>query len=655
MDYEIHGDQNPRLRIFYLLIAAIFAVLICGLFYRQIITRGKYLEEERLQSQRRILLPGPRGNIYDRNGDLLVGNKPVFSVVVYLQELRSEFRKQYFNMVREERSKREKLEEQGAGADMQPIDRTFLQKEARRLVVQRYLDQVNTIIGEAGIVTSKDVERHFWQTLLLPMPLVNNVTPEQYARLVEQIPVESPILIHTDSSRYYPQGSVAAHTLGYVRNSYEEESANLPGQDLATFKIMGKRGMTGLEYHYNEHLRGESGYEIWVVDPFGYKYDKPTEKKQPVKGEDLHLTLDTRLQRIAEEYLGERKGAAVALDVRTGEVLCMASKPDYDLRNFIPFLSHKAADDINEREAWLNRSVQLPYPPGSTFKILTATAAFRHQAVDIDYTMNDRGSMRIGGRTFRNYAGRGYGTVGIHTAIQKSVNTYFYDIAMKLGPELLSAEARRFGFDQPTGIELSREETHSMNVPDAAWKKEKYLTGWTAGDTANTAIGQGGLGVTPLQMACFTASFARGETRTVPTLIRQPGKVPRTFHPGSEPIGLSQDHYQAILNAMESVVGPQGTAAKAMIEGLRTAGKTGTAQFYVQGKEYTLAWFICFAPVDNPEIAIAVMIEGAEPGDRLGGGSTAAPIARELLQSYFFGNREEGTPNGQQPILSQSQ
>lgn len=646
MDYEIHGNQNPRLRIFYLIIAVMFTVLICGLFFRQVITRGKYLEEERLQSQRRILLPGPRGNIYDRDGKLMVGNKPVFSVVVYLQELRGEFRKQYFGMVREARA---------AAAEGESINRDFLQKEARRLVVQSYLDQVNAIIDEGGTVESKDVERHFWQTLLLPMPLVNNVTPEQYARLVEQIPVESPIQIHTDSSRYYPQGSLAAHTIGYVRSSYEEESANLPGQDLATFKIKGKQGMTGLEYHFNEHLRGESGYEIWVVDPFGYKYDEPTEKKSPVKGDDLYLTIDTELQRIAEESIGDRKGAAVALDIHTGEVLCLASKPDYDLHDFIPFLSHNAADSINEREAWLNRSVQLPYPPGSTFKILTAAAAFRHQAVDIDYVMNDRGSMRIGGRTFRNYAGRGYGMVGIHTAIEKSVNTYFYDVGMKLGPELLASEARRFGFDEPTGIELSREETRNMNVPDEAWKRKKFLTGWFDGDTANTAIGQGGLGVTPLQMACFTASFARGETRTNPTLIRNPKRVPRIIHEGSEPIGMSNEAYQAIIDGMEAVVGPEGTAKKAIVDGLRTAGKTGTAQFYVKGEEYTLAWFVCFSPIENPEIAIAVMIEGADPDDRLGGGSTAAPIAKALLEEYFFGKDGGSTVADESPSFAQRQ
>lgn len=633
---DVHRGENPRILFFFWIIIAATLVLLVGLGWRQLVASRKYEEIEKRQTERRIVMPGPRGDIYDRKGNLLVGNRAHYSAVVYLDDLRSEFRKEYSSIIRAERSRLEEAYEATPEAerpDKPPLpDYNQLQWTARKNVIQRYIDEINRITGRDDELATRKIIRHFNEQLLLPLPLVEDLSPDQYARLVEQVPVDSPIKVHTGTARYYPYGMAAAHALGYVQD-VNPDPDELPDDGIKTYTFKKKIGKTGLERSFDERLSGSAGTEMWRVDPLGFQ-DTRLEMVAPKQGDDLITSIDIDLQLAAETALGERKGAAIAIDVKTGEVLTIASHPSYDLNDLSPFIPRATFDEINEKGAWLNRTVQLSYPPGSTFKLLTTIAGMRANTIGPNTTHNCQGAYRVGNRVFRCHARYGHGEVDTAAAIEGSCNVYYYAEGLRMGIDVLSAEAKRFGLDEKTGIELPYE-TSRLVVPTKEWKREQVGAGWVPGDTANTAIGQGFLLVTPLHMATFMASLARGETRTKPTLLALAPEEARTVEHGGEPIGLNEREWRELWNGMERVVGSDGTGRLVQIDGLRIAGKTGTADFRAHGEEVNLAWFIGCAPVDNPQIAVAVMVEGSTAADSFHGGSTAGPVAKDIFLEFI--------------------
>lgn len=611
-----------RLRMFF--IAGVFclllSLLLVGLFNVQILDYQDLMEIQERQNYRRILIPGPRGDIYDREGRLLVGNRPLFSAVVYLNELRGEFRKEYMALVREYRDK-----------GMERTDRNELAVTARQNVVQRYMDKINEILGLDLRIESQKIEQHFSRELLLPFTLRNDLSPEEYARLIEQLPLDSPVQIVSESARYYPYGPLAAHTLGFVVSTEEGHDENAIGsEDLRTFRFKGKVGRTGLELAFDDTLQGASGGEIWIVDPSGFQHRR-VDYKAPVKGANIFSSIDIDLQAAAEKAMGVKTGAVVAMDVKTGEVLVMASEPGYDLNLLSPFIPSSVNNDISERGAWLNRAVQGLYPPGSTFKIITAVAGFMSGAIDEHELINCPGFLMVGKRRAHCDVRSGHGPMDLRHAIAESCNVYFYTVGLRMGINPLASTSRMFGLDKPTGVEL-RNETRRSVVPDEEYKRRRFFEGWYAGDSVNMAIGQGYLLVTPMQMCAFTASIARGRTHTTPTLLKV---GPDHKHDtGGDPLPINAAQYKAIMDGMRSCV-TNGTGRLVQRNvNIPVSGKTGTAQIHISGRESTIAWFICFAPADDPQIAIAVTIEGVEPGDNLFGGSTSAPIAREVLRVW---------------------
>ena len=617
--FRIYSRSNPRLVFFYGVLFLLSLTLAGGLAWRQLIQNAEYRAREKRQNQRRILHPAPRGDILDRNGDLLASSRPQYTATIHLNELRSAFREAYINRVREARQ---------SGSDE---SRSALQNAARSAVIQDYLDTINVLLGRSETVNPRNVKRHFSWKLLLPFPLVQDLQPEEYALLTEQLPVDSPIELYAAGVRHYPYDSAASHTLGYVVSTEKLSHEGLPGDDLRTFNVKGKTGKAGIEYAFEANLLGLSGGEIWVVDPTGFQYDKPLQHQPPRKGDDLRISLDIALQQTAEAALGDKTGAIAVLDVATGEVLALASKPDYNLNDFSPYISSETIQSINERGAWLNRATQGLYPPGSVFKVIVALAALRHGVIDFEETVNCTGSHRVGNLIFPCHHAPGHGDVNLKEALTLSCNVYFYQVGLRTGVEALSAEARRFGFDQPTGIELPFE-TSRMIVPDPQWKKDRGLGPWRPGDTANISIGQGFLLLTPLQMATFMASLARGETLTTPTLIHSKEALPNKSAKTS--LDLPEADYTRLIKALQNVV-ETGTGRRAQIEGHSIAAKTGTAQVRFKGEKLTIGWFAGFAPAEDPEIALCVMIEGGNPDDNFGGGLTAAPIAKTVLQHYF--------------------
>ncbi len=618
--FEIHRNYDPRLRIFYLIFGILFCVLIAMLAFRQLVKGGEYRDEEKRQSLRRILIPGPRGNIYDREGRLLVGNRPRFSAVVYLGELRPEFRSKYIEMVIEARKRSES------------IDRYELNIEARSKVVQGYLDLINEILDRKETVSRHEIERHFRQNLLLPFPLIADLHPDQYARLIELIPVESPIQIQTGSTRYFPYGPAACHTIGFVGSTWEVSEDGLPGANLTTLTFKGNEGRTGIEYHFDKHLQGSTGGEFWIVDPSGFQY-KQTAFKLPLKGNNLSLTIDIDLQTVAEREMGTKVGGVVALDVKTGEILVLASKPNFDLNRLSPFIPNRVYREITASGAWLNRAVSGLYPPGSTFKVVTAAAGLKSGAITASTKFECHGELKVGKRNFvcRNHKERG--AFSLDWALLKSCNVYFYQLGLKTGVDMISQTALSFGLNQPTGIELPNE-TKKMIIPDRKWKQTRRYDRWYPGDTANLSIGQGYLRVTPLQFACLTASLARGETRTQPTLIFDQARDHRAIDHGGKPIPLPSEKYRKIIEGMEQAT-LVGSARLARIPGLRIASKTGTPQVIVKGKTLSFGAFIAFAPVEDPQIALSVFIEATSHDDQYSGGITAAPIGKAILEAYF--------------------
>lgn len=635
--YDVHRGENPRILFFFWIVMAATATLIIGLGWRQLVANQKYEEIEKRQTERRILKPGPRGDIYDRKGNLLVGNRPHYSAAVYLDDLRREFRLEYSGIFKAERARLREIYEATPQAERDGTapptpNYSELQWVARQNVIQRYVDQINEIIGRDDAISTRKIIRHFNEQLLLPLPLVEDLSADEYARLIEQIPVQSPIQVHTDTARYYPYGVAAAHTLGYVQN-VNPDPEEIPDDGVKTFTFKTKLGKTGLERSFNDLLSGQTGSEIWRVDPLGFQ-DSLLEMQTPKQGKDLITSIDIDLQMAAETALGERTGAAIALDVHTGEVLAIASHPSYDLNDLSPFIPRNTFDDINERGAWLNRTLQLSYPPGSTFKLLTAIAGARHGSITSQTEHDCQGVYRVGNRIFRCHARYGHGVVDEATAIEGSCNVFFYAEGLRMGIDVLSAEAKRFGLDEKTGIEVPYE-TSRLVVPSKEWKRERIGAGWVPGDTANTAIGQGFLLVTPLQMATVIASIARGETRTQPTLRALTNEEGRRVQHGGEAIGLSPRQRAELWEGMERVVGEDGTGRLVQIDGLRVAGKTGTADFRAHGQEVNLAWFVGFAPVENPQIAVAVMVEGTSASDSFHGGSTAGPVAKDIFLEFI--------------------
>jgi penicillin-binding protein 2 len=634
---ESHKGYDPRVILFYFIIALLLCVLAGGIAFQQLFKADIHHGRERMQSQRRILVPGPRGNLYDRDGRLLVGNRPRFAAVLYLDELRSEFRREFIRI-------RKNYRESG---DKDVPTSSQMEQLARTSVVQRYLDQVNDILRRNDQVNTRDLRNHFARELLLPYTLRDDLEAADYARLLESLPVQSPLQVYTSSTRYYPYGSAAAHTLGYVGIDPDFEAQDFPGEDLTTFKMKGSVGRAGLEQKFDAQLQGEPGGTIFRVDPSGYKINPPLERRLPVQGRNLTTSLDIDLQLAAEKKMAETEmaGAAVALDVATGEVLVLASKPDYDLNDFTPRLSFAKAAEINEKGAWYPRAIQGTYATGSAFKILTSIAGLRSGAILPDTKVDCPGYYLVGSRRFACHDGHAHGLIDYRTAVEKSCNVFFYKYGLEIGPELIAAEARRFHLDRPTGIELAHE-AQSMIVPDPEWKLRTQKERWFPGDTANFSIGQGFLGVTPLQMASFIASVARNQVQTPPTLIHDPKRA----RISTEPIGLPEECREALLQGMERVTQSGGTAKFFAlpfmnISGLRIAGKTGTAQKRTEKGTINFAWFICFAPIEKPEIAITVMIEGDTPGEEAGGGAYSAPVAHAILKTWWEKrNRPATTP-----------
>ena len=393
-------------------------------------------------------------------------------------------------------------------------------------------------------------------------------------------------------------------------------------------------GKSGVESRFETRLAGRSGYKRVEVDAAG-RMVKILDVKKPVTGQDLNLTIDLDLQLAAEEALTGKSGAVVALDPRNGQVLVMASSPKFDPTIFANGLSTEEWKALNDPvlTPLVNKAIQGQYAPGSTFKIVMAAAGLSEHVINEHSTFFCNGAMKLGRRRFRCWKRGGHGQTDLYKAIVQSCDVYFYNVGLKLGVDRISRYAFGFGFGKKTAIDLTGEKPG--RVPTRKWKYKRFREAWQKGETLNYSIGQGFLLVTPLQLSMMISAVANGGTLYRPEYILGQSAEKR----GSVPV--KPRVFRFLKTALEGVVADRhGTARKCRIPGVTVAGKTGTAQVVRQVKrkqDEKMAWkfkdhalFVAFAPVEDPQIAVAVIIEHGGHG-----GSAAAPVARAVIERWL--------------------
>jgi penicillin-binding protein 2 len=580
-----------------------FATLVARLWFLQIQQGDKYKDLAENNRVRYLEIAAPRGNILDRKGREIVTNRPSFNVV----------------WIREGNRLDEDLIKKMAGI----LD----------LDVSELLGRVRKMAGTPG---------HY------PIRLAEDIKWDKVA-YIENNRMDLPgIKIEVVPLRVYHYGNVASHVIGYLGEINKKE---LSRAEPGVYRGGDMIGKMGLERLREKDLRGEKGRHYMEVNALGFE-QRNLKGVDPLPGNDLQLTLDVDMQQAAEEIMmsENKSGAVVAIEVNTGRLLMLASSPVLELDKFIGGISHKNWNAMldNPRHPLLNKIVQGQYPPGSTYKLVTAVAGLAEGVITPETIIYCPGYYRFGNRTYRCWKHSGHGAVNLKRALSESCDVYFYQVGQRLGVNRLAGYARRLGLGRKTGVEMEHEKAGL--IPTSEWKMKRYGKPWQEGETLSVAIGQGFDLVTPIQLALMTATVANGGTLYKPSLIEQvrdpDGRILEQFKPTVVDKFTGQDHNLQLVREglTEAVNGRHGTGRRARLKNITVAGKTGTAQVvrlkqYKHLKEKDIpykyrdhAWFTCFAPAEKPEIAVSVLVEHG-----LHGGSGAAPIARAVLEKYFAG------------------
>ena len=551
-----------------------------------------------------------RGLIFDRHGQLLADNRPAFTL----------------NIIPESAKQTDQL-----------------------------MGRLNALLS----ISEKDVARFEKRAKrskgFAPVPLKYNLTEQERAILAVNSHLLTGAEVSAQLMRFYPQRDLLTHTLGYVGRINDREIKNIDPESYRGTDFIGK---IGLEKYYEEALLGKVGTEQVETDARG-RVMRVLGKRDPVSGSNLTIHIDSRLQRIALNALNGERGALVAIDVNTGGILSMVSTPSYDPNLFISGISQKQYDDLlnSPDRPLFNRALRGQYPPGSTVKPLFGLIGLQHKIYSMDYSIYDPGYFFMEGikRPWRDHnadqGGHGHG-VDLAEAIIESCDVFFYTTGVKTGIDLLSKESALFGLGDVTGIDLLGEKRGIM--PSRAWKKDKRQQDWFNGDTINMSIGQGFMLTTPLQLAVMSARIAsRGKT-VIPKLLKSINGEPIAPEFVSDPIQYEDTYWDYIHKAMVDVVHSKKGTARGISKDIsyKLAGKTGTAQVIsihekdkydsskIDKRKWDHALFVAFAPADNPQIALGLIVENGEHGSR-----TAAPIARKVIDSYLSDYPQNTLPN----------
>lgn len=594
-------ELEARLKVFAYILVGIFFIIAGRLWYMQIVSGQHYEALSQGNRIRRIPVTAPRGIFYDRNGKPLVSSRLSFTVSIL------------------------------------PTALTENQEQV--------LKDLGEIIGQDPEEIAKEVERSSSRPFE-PVRLLRDASPEIVTKIEERRIDLQGVIVEEMPVRNYNYGEFASHLFGYLGKINSKELEMWRSEGYRMTDIVGK---TGLERVYEKYLKGEDGGEQVEVDAAG----RPIRLlgfANPVPGNDLVLTIEEKVQAAADEALSAqleamatskypraKAGAVVALDVKTGQVLAMASKPGYDPNSFVGGISGKELEAMlkNPYHPFTSRVLRVAEPPGSIFKLITATAALELGKTSPDDHFVCRGVDKYGKRCWIASHGRTHGTQNLIEGIKNSCNIVFYELGRRVGIDELARYARMYGLGKPTGFELPGE--RAGLVPDRQWKRENFKRAdnkkWYEAETMDVSIGQGALQTTPLQMATTIAAIGNGGTVYRPYVVREilspEGKEIKSFKPiANNQLDVSPDTLAVLREGMAAVTAPGGTAHTAFRDfPVPVGGKTGTAQ-NSQGDDH--AWFVSLAPIENPEIAVVVFIEQGG-----GGGSFAAPVARKVMAAYF--------------------
>ena len=449
--------------------------------------------------------------------------------------------------------------------------------------------------------------------------IARDLSPAQITRLAESESQLADIEMFIEGVRTYPNGQLAAHILGYTGEMNDEQLANKRKEGYRLGDVIGQMGV---EAAYEKELRGEWGGQQVEVDGAGRILRYLGDKKAK-SGQDIHLTIDLELQKAAEKTLGDRQGAIVALDPRTGEVLAMVSRPTFDPNIFSKRLTPGVWRSLQKKDhPFVNRALR-GFPPASTFKIITTTAGLESGKFSPKTVLPTYGCMNIGGTNFCDWNLAGFGPLGFAGALTWSSDTFFYQIGRGIGGPTLIDWTRRYGFGKKTGIELASEEAKGL-VADDKWKQLNYKLPWSVGDTVNMSIGQGFLQVTPLQVAVMFSVPANGGYKVTPHLLKDDEDKKKL----RESLNLKPTTVQTIRQGLRGVVA--GGTGKALDSPTipPASGKSGTAETY---KKKSHTWFGGYAPSNNPEIVVVAFAEHSGGG----GGKLCAPMVLKVMEAYF--------------------
>ena len=614
-------DHSAEAEIFYERVAIGFGILIVltlflvgRLFYLQIIQHDIYRtrsDDNRIHVQS---IPPIRGLIFDRNGVLIADNIPTFNLTII----------------------KERVED---------IDKT--------LATIGSLIPLSDSEIKALQQRLKRRQRPFEST-----PIKLKLTEREKARIAVNRYALPGVQVEARLVRHYPMGALMAHAVGSVRRINEDDLQKL---DSITYSGTDHIGKIGIEKFYERSLLGEVGYQEVETNARG-QVMKELSGTPPKPGNNLTMHVDTNLQRAASEALGDRRGSVVAIDPNSGGILAMVSKPSYDPNLFVTGIEYQTYAELRDSEdvPLFNRAVQGQYEPGSTLKPFLALAGLLSGVITPDYSVKDPGWFKLPNnqRLYRDWnwtkkGTGGHGVVNLDKAIYRSCNVYFYELAVKLGIERIHDHLTKFGFGSDMSYDLP--EAHDGLVPSRAWKERVRQESWYPGDTVNIGIGQGDLLVTPLQLATAVSVLANRGRWVQPRMLKESSlyTLPASRSRLLPNIAEGDDAaWDLVIQSMEKVVhrgnmgfGENGTAWAHIGQDIeyRMAGKSGTAQVVTieQGEEYNEeevderlrkhAWFVAFAPVQKPEIALAVLVENGG-----GGSAIAAPVARKMLDEYLL-------------------
>jgi penicillin-binding protein 2 len=573
-----------RIAVFQYLTVVVFLFLIGGFWVLQIRDEKMNIELAERNRIKTIPLLAPRGKILDRDGHIIVDNHSSFELRLSRETLKPEH-----------------IPAIADGLDMTPeeIRSPLARAESHR--IPKYF----SVLIKPELTPSElaFVESHDDQDTFPEMELVSS------------------------QSRLYPQAGLAAHVLGYVGEVSDQE---LDSAEYSKYSQGDKVGKEGLERQYNDVLMGVNGQKRVVVDSMGREHRQPIDNKDFTPGQNLQLTLDLDLQAVAELSMEDRRGAVVALDPRTGEVLAMVSRPAFDPNLFTRRISKSDWKELtdNPDNPLMNRAIQAQFAPGSTFKTIVTMAGLETGMLEPSQTVTCGGGATFYGHYFK--CDEVHGTVDLHRAIVHSCDTYFFTVGNHIGIDRIAEYAELAGYGKKTGIDLPNE--REGLVPSPHWKLRVQREKWYAGETISVAIGQGPLTVTPIQLASVIGGLVSGGVWYKPHLVKGAHVDPRRAN-------FNPENVATVVSAMCGVVNEGGTGSGASIPGLEICGKTGTAQrisndLAKSNKALALAmrdngWFVGFAPRENPEIVVAALWEGG------GKGAFAAPIVRDVIKAYF--------------------